>query len=400
MNTYEPTIIIGNGFNLALKECSHIHLQFGYKDILTKVKELSADYPNLKSFLEQANVDKDSKTEDLEVLLAILKNAPQCLCFCSTSYCDCKPNYQNEIIESLNLLKQLVITVMTNKDFHPSYRDIFIEENEPYLEACKQNLEFFERIFTINYDLILYWLLNNKELLGDFNKYGKHFKGKFRDGFSSKDEYKPIDEHKQLIKNLYGHAGTNNMPNLFFLHGALHLLQDKAKAYKIVRDEVKAIDLLELKELLQRDYSSFENLLVFDATSYDKVKNIYANAYLEKGYDKILTTSGNIVIYGCNVLDNCKKHIELGNDIHLWRRIINSRTKNIYIGIDATNKTHLDDLAKEAAKELKTLRCLEEQDIKIYCYSYRLCNIWKTDKFYNQITSNCSSGFSAAIHPH
>ncbi|WP_058534668.1 DUF4917 family protein [Legionella saoudiensis] len=400
MGTFEPSIILGNGFNLALKECSSINIQFGYKDILNEVKIKSKESSHeLSVFLEQNGVNEDLKTDDIEVLLAILKNSSQCLTFCSKNYCDCKPNYENKIKQNFDLLKKIVIEVMTDKKLHPEYLEIFNEENNCILNRCKRNLECFNRIFTINYDLILYWLLNNRELLWEYDKSGKLVKGKFRDGFSSKEEYKPIDFNNHPIDSLYGYAGTNNRPNLFWLHGALHLLHDKAKAYKVVRKNKDLyLDLFQLRNLLLKDYSTFENLLVFDATSYDKIRNIYANAYLEKGYDKIITTPGDIIIYGCNLLNNTNDSIDLGNDIHLWRRVINSRAKKIYLGIGAEDSSELNSFAEQAAKEFKTLRCIEDSDIRIYTYSHKLFNIWKTENFYKSIQSNSSEGYSAAIN--
>lgn len=230
MNTHKPSIILGNGFNLALKSCSSIEIKFDYKEILEVVKARAMGRPEgLSKFLEQNDVEENLRTNDLEALLAILKNSHQCLAFCSNNYCTCNSDYEMKIKENIKLLKNLVIEVMTDGHFHPNYLNIFNEDNELLLDKCKHNLEIFDRIFTINYDLILYWFLNNRELLGS----------KFRDGFSSKDEYKPLDTQNFPIQHLYGHAGTNNMSNLFFLHGALHLLQNKAKAYKVVRRDAR-----------------------------------------------------------------------------------------------------------------------------------------------------------------
>ena len=59
------------------------------------------------------------------------------------------------------LLKKEVIKVMTDSSFHPQWKSIF-KENASFVKKCGENIKPFKRVYTINYDLILYWLLCNE----------------------------------------------------------------------------------------------------------------------------------------------------------------------------------------------------------------------------------------------
>ncbi|HFS5639803.1 TPA: DUF4917 family protein [Legionella pneumophila] len=387
-----PSLLVGNGFNMALSSCIG-QITLDYESISKEVRKRSQKLGNgLYEFLEK------NKTEcDLELLLSILNNSLQCLKSSTSDYCTCKSDYKEKIKLHRSTLKELVIEIMTSDEFHPQHSKIFSENS--YLESCKKNLEAFDRIFTINYDLILYWLLNKKHLLVETDENGEVIHGKFKDGFSSRRELRPInDDNNEVYEHLYGYAGTNNHPNLYFLHGALHLLQKNGYAYKVVKNGSQShLNILELRNTLINDYNDFDNLIVFDATSHNKIRNIYSNAYLEKAYDKIITIPNDMVIYGCNVLDKYGEKINLGNDIHLWRRIINSRSKKIYVGISKEDNQELNQFACDLAKELRGLRCIHDPEIDIYCFPQCKVNIWNSKNFYSEVVSNSSKGYSAAL---
>ena len=94
-------------------------------------------------------MDDTVYTEDLELLLAILKNSIQCLKFSIDKYCHCQNDFEKTISSHFTLLKELVIDVMTDGEFHPEHTSIFNEKNKSTLEICRNNLEGFDRIFLI-----------------------------------------------------------------------------------------------------------------------------------------------------------------------------------------------------------------------------------------------------------
>ncbi|HEM0348702.1 TPA: DUF4917 family protein [Legionella pneumophila] len=392
MSALKPSILLGNGFNGALKAYIGSNVDLGYETISRNVLLLSNHQGDgLSKFLI-----KNQHENDLELLLSILENSIQCLKSSIDDYCICTKNFKEIISEHKKNLKEYVINTFTNYNFHPKYQSIFVGNN---VDQCAKNLEKFDRIFTINYDLILYWLLNNKKLLIETNKNGEVVYGKFRDGFTARNECKPYNKNtKKPYENLFGFPATNNKTNVFFLHGALHLIQKDGYTYKVIRGGSKShLNLIRLRKVLLKDYEEFDNLIVFNATSYEKIKNIYSNVYLEMAYDKIITTSNDIVIYGVNILDSEEKNISLGNDAHLWRRLINSKSHRLIIGISKSNVDELNHFAKKLAFELQSYRCKDDSDIKIHCFPQKQINIWQCDNFYQEILNTISDGYSAGL---
>lgn len=361
-SSLQPTLILGNGFNMALHDCCpEINIRFGYQDILNAViKKCKDQNPSLYAYLSQSNIDENEKISDLEILLSILNQSTECIKYCSPQYCNPTSKYEESINIDKKILKKYVIEVLTDAKYHPKYADIFCnDKNEDILDICASNLRNFEKIFTINYDLILYWILTNKDLIEKKNHLNQtKNNGKFRDGFTSKQQFRPSFENR-LIEHLYGHSSNNTNANLCFLHGAIHLFKDSNRAYKIVRKD-SYLSLQEIKDniLSENPGSIFDSLIVFDATSYEKIKNIYANSYLQKSYDKITSIQGDIAIYGCNILDK-NKNVHFGNDIHLWRRVINSGAKRVFFGVDS-EKYQLNDFAKKIQSELNSVRCIKK----------------------------------------
>ncbi|WP_131782783.1 DUF4917 family protein [Legionella gresilensis] len=393
-----PSLILGNGFNLALAKClegKDLHINLSYQEIkaevIDRLKKEQESHTDLCNFLEQTNLEE--KTDDLEYLLFILRNAQACIKYSEGTYCkkNEEKDYNELIPQDIKLLKEFVINVLTDSNFHPQYDEIINFDNDIYLKTCAENILQFDKLFTTNYDLILYWILNSQGLTAATD----HKKGKFRDGFSARNNY-GLSKDGYSFGKLYGINSNNPQQNVCFLHGAIHLLQYQHKTYKIVKEKNKALTLQDIRKILipensSTELSDFENLIVFDATSYDKIQDIYNDAYLEKSYDKLISINGDTVIYGCHILSS--NTVKLGNDAHLWRRLVNSKTKKIYAGICPQKGKSIDSYAKELQKELISFRCSSE-DINLYCYSQNDINIWENPNFFAAIVESSSKGYS------
>ncbi|HAT1987408.1 TPA: DUF4917 family protein [Legionella pneumophila] len=283
--------------------------------------------------------------------------------------------------------------VLTDSHFHPSYSAIFggyYTESPNYIKQCGKNLRSFERIFTINYDLILYWLMNDQGLLTKTSTLSSSAHRNFKDGFSQENCYfHDLDDADEVKEHLYGLSMNNNHPNFFYLHGALHLIQKNNSAYKIVR-KGSYMTLTDLRDFLLKDYPSLESLIIFDATNDEKIDSIFANSYLNKAYDKITPIKGDIIIYGCNFLDNTETHINLGNDIHLWQKIINSDTHNLFVSL-GKQKSELDSFNQKLGAAFKRLKVRANVDINVHCFSHYDVDIWKSDNFYDDVLQSASN---------
>lgn len=387
-----PSIFIGNGINKALKLINtKAEINFDYESIFQEVlSRLSTDNLELCDFL---NMAEKNNNKDLEYLLLILKNSDECLKYATNHYCTPTPDCSAKINQYRDVLKKTVIEILTDSHFHPSYQAIFGNDfNNPpeYIKQCGKNLRNFERIFTINYDLILYWLMNHQGLLTKANSTDVSEHGYFKDGFSQENCYF-LDNTNEVKEHLCGLSMNNNHPNFFYLHGALHLIQKNNSAYKIVR-KGSNMTLSDLRDFLLEKFPNFDSLIIFDATNEEKVDTIFANAYLNKAYDKITPIKGDIIIYGCNFLDNSETKINLGNDIHLWQKIINSDTHNLFVSLGKEG-SELDTYNQELGGAFKRLKVKPNIDMNIHCFSYHDVDIWKSDNFYDEVIRCASKAY-------
>lgn len=389
----KPVIILGNGFNLALNELSSFRINLGYKNIVKEVlRKIQQDgEQSLYDFLSQNDLNESERIYDIEQLLCILQNMPNCIKYGDHIYCN-KIDSQNCSIEKhRELLKRITLDVMTSSGFHPDYDCIINDTNKPLIDQLARNINIFGKIFTINYDLILYWALVEKDLLERKNSSGHIVSsGKFKDGFTSNQQFCLFD-NGQKIRNLYGCSSNNVNANLLFLHGAIHLLEKDHRAYKVIRGD-SHLKLTELRNFIKEQYDEMQisNLIVFDGTSYEKTKLIFHNTYLEKAYDKLLSIDNDIIVYGCNIEE--KGEIFFGNDVHLWRRIISSNTNNIYVGIDHEDRKCLDAYSKKLYENSKSLGTPKMGAITYYCYPQKKVNIWQSDHFLDEVKEYCSKG--------
>ena len=125
------------------------------------------------------------------------------------------------------------------------------------------------------------------------------------------------------VMNLFGNElefvfDVNSVTqNLFFLHGAFHIIKDGDYIKKITQSTDKAL-YEKLEELLNNDKKDI--VCVFQ--SENKLDAIQDNPYLLHCYNKLAELTGNLVIIGSSLDDN---------DNHIFHKINESEIKNIYV---------------------------------------------------------------------
>lgn len=196
---------MGNGFNIAAGEYLN---GLNYSSLTDAIIQKLEDKSLLKKFIE----DKVSNDEsNIELFLEYFNMA--CICikyFANSSYFEKISTITSvaEILEKdMQILKTETLSMI--KEMHPNN----YESEKEMFGICSENIGIFDYIFTINYDLILYWLI----LM--YNS--KHGHCKFRDGMSL-DASDSLSPEKFHLKKW---SCVNNSYNIFFLHGAIHLVE-------------------------------------------------------------------------------------------------------------------------------------------------------------------------------
>lgn len=314
-NGYQRNILLGNGFSIACDDC------FSY-DSLFQFSELP---PEIK------NIFQELDTKDFELVMNKFREV--------TDYC--YYNLHSEAIADLLWNYQRVVRndlIQCISHIHPKLSKI--------VESRKKNtlkfLSNFNYIFTLNYDLLLYWLLmyNLVELKKEF--------GDLKDGYVGCEEY-----YREWAK-------FNDWQNVFYLHGALHLFYKNRDAYKIVADKYTGGTLLDITQKYQ-DNDIFP-LVVTEGESQNKLDFINENNYLQYCYKKLSEINGVLFIHGHSLNDTDQHIFDAIND--------NPNIQEVYISIHLKSGETIDKKSKLAEKRF----C---RDKKLHYYDADSTYIWR-----------------------
>ena len=301
----DKNLLLGNGFSVAFSNA------FCYDSIL---KESSFCNSNL--FRDTPDYEKVMK--DLHFKRDVYQQA--CDDYCTASIFE---DWCDELKWDLvNIITDIQSRVKPNKR----------EKHNTFLF-----LSNFSNIFTLNYDLLLYWVINYAVKLYRQNKYEYYSivrTDKFypRDGFDTKyNEDDCIWYQDKWIQNI------------FYLHGGLHLFCDEQNIYKLKNNSVNNLSIADkTKYWLNKGVSP---IVIIEGNSDDKLSRINNCNYLEYCYQKWNQICGVVFIYG-HSLDE--------NDKHIFDAInANLNIKVVYISIfdpiknEATIRQRANELFKE-----------------------------------------------------
>jgi hypothetical protein len=206
--------------------------------------------------------------------------------------------------EHLGVMAQKLSDALTEAliHLHPETATEVAEHDTKY---CQAFLSSFRRIFTTNFDLLLYWAMNRNGFLAN---------SQFADGFGKE------------ANTLVWPSRHTGLQNIHYLHGALHLYSVGRQVVKLSLGGGHQPSLVDqIKERLSRGDTP---LVVVSGTSDDKVGQIYSHPYLLHSLIHLATAQGAMSTYGFNFSEN---------DDHVIRAIVESRVQDLVIGVHEPN---------------------------------------------------------------
>lgn len=268
-NYENGNLIIGNGASVAL------HQKFRFDSLKEEAEKLRLFNDDIsKLFIE-------FDTSDFELILRLVWHAK--LINKHLGIVDQKLDsaYEN--------IKQALIKVV--KEVHCEHSDIADQLPQLY-QFTKQ----FRTVVSLNYDLILYWIL----MYGNRNEDGHRFKdcfqgsGLFRNNWQ--DLRNPIRKEKEVTLSLYQ-------------HGNLSIFRDA----KNTETKVQRGDFEGLLEVITSQWEDNKiPLFVAEGTGTKKLESIKSSSYLSTIFYEVLpdliTQKANLVIYGWS-LGKQKSHL-------------------------------------------------------------------------------------------
>lgn len=318
-------LLLGNGFSIAVRPDI-----FQYQSLYT-----SAQFSNVPSV---EKIFTALGTNDFEAVIRLLVNMAKAL----SAYDDTADIIQ-KIERDAEELKLILIDTIAGH--HPERPNNITDDQ---YRSCRQFLNHFSRIYTLNYDLLLYWALMNKNvgyqsLISD-------------DGFRNSEDPAGYVTWQEA-----------NSANIHFLHGALHLFDVGHEIIKYTWSKTGIAIVDQIRGALnQEKYPIF----VSEGDSNSKMNKILHNAYLHKAYRSFCGISGSIFIYG-HSLDS--------NDDHILNQIVdNTKIKSIFISLYGDPDSEGNRKIKEKAQSLATKRKRKKANkvLEIHFFDAQSAHVW------------------------
>lgn len=318
-------LLLGNGFSIACRPSC-----FNYARLLDEadLSTLSVQGPELFG---------NEQTADFELVIRSLRAAARMTDFYETT----DPELSRRLREDADCLKDILAETLAKK--HP---DKVGEIEVAEYEGARHFLSHFERFYTLNYDLLLYWAM-----LQDLEPSFKH-----DDGFRE-DPNDPGGD--SVAWNSYHQYGQN----VFFLHGGLHLYDDGPTLKKLtfIRTGVSLIEQIRA----QLDSGAFP-LVVTEGTAEEKLAGVLAHAYLGKCLRSLSSCEGSLFIHGHSLAEN---------DEHILRAIVEAKFKAIFVSIHGDAGSDENRAIRERAEAL-ALRRPERKQLEVEFYDADSAAAW------------------------
>jgi hypothetical protein len=236
------------------------------------------------------------------------------------------------------------LLVQTIAATHPAWPG---ELTEDEYRTCRAFLSNFDTLYTLNYDLLLYWVQMHTAIGEDPDS---------DDGFRTPENNFDSDY-------VVWEPGQSHDQNMWFLHGALHVFDAGTEIQKYTwrNTGIRLID--QIREALNHDYFP---LFVSEGTSAEKYKHIRHNDYLAKAYRSFSSIQGALFIFG---------HSMAENDDHYLRCIQRGKISHLYVGLYGDPNTEANKFIIRRANQLAEGR-RPRNPLAVMFYDAASANVW------------------------
>lgn len=323
-------LLTGNGFSI-----SYNYERFSFTSLLeSAVKNdlIDIESPIYKVFQEFA-------TKDFEEVVKLLETSVKVVEQYNAIDEETKQIIQNDAKK----LKKHLVEIITNN--HP---EKITEISDTEFSYSTKFISQYTKIYTLNYDLLLYWTTIKLMDLMSQNQIDNVLLHP-TDGFHN-------DESDGYV--VFGNDSSNQ--EIFYLHGALHIFDKKSS---IIKNTFSRTDIPLKEQTLQNLEKDIYPIFVSEGTSEQKKAKIIHNAYLNhcyKSLGNIGSKNSSLIIFGTLLKTN---------DSHIRDAILRNKVKNIYFGISSDK--NIEELLefKEQLEKAKYPK-------NVYFYNYKTVSVW------------------------
>lgn len=321
-------LLLGNGFSIACKPDI-----FSYEKLFEQ-----ADFTNLSNSIRE--VFTEFSTQDFEKIISILRNSSRAL----NSYSEASEILISTLQNDADGLKELLIQTIAKN--HPDQPNAISEDK---FNSCKKFLSNFEHIYTLNYDLLLYWTLMHDD---------NHSSIKCDDGFRTPEDLEFGDSTSYVVWD-----PNSRSQNIYFLHGALHLFDAGTEIQKYTWSNTGIKLIEQIRHALNENHFP---IFIAEGTSQEKLTYIKHNEYLSKAKRSLGNIQQCLFIYGHSLAEN---------DEHILQAIEkNSKLQQIYIGIYGAPNT--PNNKKVISRGLLLNKSSRKNPLDIFFYMADSAHVW------------------------
>jgi hypothetical protein len=240
-----------------------------------------------------------------------------------------KAHAEQLVADAMRVREALVHAIRAT---HPAHR----EDIQDVIPSCIAFLSLFDEVFTVNYDLLLYWACLSDE-------------ARLPDGFGLGREH----------KGFLGPFKTNAHCRVYNLHGGLHLFRNAEDVDKRLAGAAGVIDAISRTITVSKRFPIY----VGEGASPAKMSRIKANGYLSHCYDKLCESTGSFFVFG---------HSADQNDAHIYQALFNSGIKHLYFCIYKPTA----DKVKAVSGELARYKARAGSEIEITFVDSESAHVW------------------------
>lgn len=293
--TLQPssTILLGNGASMAVNQ------RFGYHSLL--------EYANRNNLLEQDvhSLFDFFGTSDFELILRIVWQANNV-------------NISLEIPDERTRNAYIAVReslIASVRAIHPESDDV--SESFP---AIYQFLKQFNTVLSLNYDLIVYWVMMYGFSINDQHS--------FKDCFINSEFQENWFDYRQPIN------GDTSSTLVFYPHGSLILARNKIEEELKITRHFEAGLLNSILNTWQR--GEVVPLFVSEGIVKQKVNSINSSYYLRTVFREVLPSITNdLVIYGWGAGEQ---------DLHILNSICSSRVERILVSVYGNDQAYCNHI--------------------------------------------------------
>lgn len=318
-------VLLGNGFSRALKDDI-----FSYSALFDKARFGGLSDTARKAFTALG-------TTDFEVVMRALRQAAAL----ASVYATDDPGLSGRLLQDAEDLKELLArTIAASHPDRPN--DI---TSHQYV-ACRTFLGYFERIYTVNYDLLLYWALMQSEL-----EPSPRCDDGFRQPDDGPEDYVTWDVQKTDSQNVY------------YLHGALHVFDAGHELQKFtwVNTQIALID--QIREALSTNRYP---LFVSEGDDESKLERIQHSGFLNRAYRSFASIGGALFTFGLSFAQS---------DEHIVRLLDSGKTTHLVVSLFGDPNSQSNRRIVERVDLMKERRSSRNRLTTIY-FDAQSAQVW------------------------